>query len=359
MDDFDFVDNWLKAFPYPRGARYAGTGKRKKFDNWFESCTLVQLKELCKASQLQVSGTKAELVERLMNSEVVSTHGAATHARLKEGLEALLVVQSGNKYDLVLRHLYCEFKTGSVKRAATKMVMNDETGELTEILKKRKVVPSPKVIYNRMTKAMNAVAKKKKYQHPSYGTKDHVRDVYYTMKMLIEKHCIEEKVVESDPRRAEEMSRAVFRAFYDNWHVMRRLNYECYAFRNALDVYAGILKAAGPLMSTSEIEAVVDLFESIEACSKMGHGIHLRTEQDDRVKYFAASTNVPKISESSASSDEKKRVGIPKKGDNAIMQTILIAMPQYDKSVRPEKEGKLLDIERQRFAGSVITSFHG
>lgn len=77
----------------------------------------------------------------------------------------------------------------------------------------------------------------------------------------------------------------------------------------------------------------------------MGHDIHVRTDQDDRVRGS---------DRKQAGSDRKQYTEVRKKGENAILQTILITMPQYDPSTRPKKEGKLLDIERQIAEGSLI-----
>lgn len=47
--------------------------KKKKQANCFEKCTAAQLKQLCKAAQLPVSGAKAALVERLLAADVTQT----------------------------------------------------------------------------------------------------------------------------------------------------------------------------------------------------------------------------------------------------------------------------------------------
>jgi hypothetical protein len=40
--------------------------KKSKPDNWFETCTVDELKQLCKASLVRISGNKAAVVERLL-----------------------------------------------------------------------------------------------------------------------------------------------------------------------------------------------------------------------------------------------------------------------------------------------------
>lgn len=88
-----------------------------KEDNWFESCKVEQLKELCKASKLRVSGTKQQLCQRLMTSTPetdnddndgnetasASMYSGYKQYHLKEILKEKLLVQSGTKYEQILR----------------------------------------------------------------------------------------------------------------------------------------------------------------------------------------------------------------------------------------------------------------
>lgn len=56
-------------FGAPPKATKAKKSKKKKFDDWFESCNANQLKELCKAAKLPVSCTKPALVQCLMSNK--------------------------------------------------------------------------------------------------------------------------------------------------------------------------------------------------------------------------------------------------------------------------------------------------
>jgi hypothetical protein len=72
-------------------------------DSWFETCTVSQLKELCKASKLHVSGTKGDLRNRLTSNAVANDYGVASQKRLKAQCREKLLIQSGKKFDQVLR----------------------------------------------------------------------------------------------------------------------------------------------------------------------------------------------------------------------------------------------------------------
>jgi hypothetical protein len=78
-------------------------------------------------------------------------------------------VQSGNKYDLILR-LCLHEHGGEAKRAATETIVDDD-GKQVEVLKKRKTTVSPKMMYSRVKKKMNAGTGQKYQSH--WGSKSH------------------------------------------------------------------------------------------------------------------------------------------------------------------------------------------
>ncbi|KAL3910329.1 MAG: hypothetical protein SGARI_002176, partial [Bacillariaceae sp.] len=281
-----FADFGLTCYGQPivrgYGKKKSKKTKKKKLANWFEGLKVPQLKELCKAVMLPVSGTKAELVDLLLNCYPANDLSSYRVAGLKELLKEQMLIQSGTKYEMVLRLLHDKFGTGQAKRAATETKVDPSTGQEVQVLKKRKTTPSPKMIYTRVSKKMQAVTQKKYQTH--FGSKGHSPDVYNLMNDLIRDHCIKEKVVESDPRLAEEMARSVFQAFYDNWSVMERTGYDTDVFRQALDAYGVVLKAVRPLFSATEIEKVVSLLENIEA-SVSGYCLAKRFDTDASVYY--------------------------------------------------------------------------
>lgn len=105
--DFPFLSN-------SSGSRKTTESKKKKYNNWFESCNGTQLKELCRAAKLPVSGTKPQLVDRLMGHEFSQELGASSAGYLKQQCKEKLLVQSGNKYDFILRLLNYQCSTGKL-----------------------------------------------------------------------------------------------------------------------------------------------------------------------------------------------------------------------------------------------------
>ena len=336
------VDALFLSYVLGRGGKKKATKKTKKAkkNSWFETCTVAQLKDLCRACKLPVSGTKGDLCSRLVANDKALNYGEERQACLKSQCKERLLVQSGNKYDQVLRLLHNEYGTGTVKRAATEI--DDATGK--EVLKKRKTTPSAKMMYTRVGKKMRAVSQKK-YQ-TYYGSKDHAPDVYRMMRDFIKDHCIDGKIVNSDPMLALEMCTAVFEAFNDNWNAMERPGYECQTFREALDLFGDVLKVSRPLMDEGQIENVVGLLESIEACVR-GYCLHTRYESDPAVYYSTGRGKDDSFMKKYFPDEHNK---VPRRaGENAIMQTILVIMPDYDKSNREKKSGKLLDCEMKAF----------
>jgi hypothetical protein len=174
----------------------------------------------------------------------------------------------GSKYDLVLRILYDEYQTGTAKRAATEVVTDEATGETTQVLKKkRKTTATPQRLYERVCKKIEAV-QQKKYQS-NYGSKDHSVDVYMLMKTLIQEEVLDNKaIITNDPILALELAKAPFQALYDHWSTMERPGYGSYHFQYSLKSLDTVLVAIQPRLSTDQIEELVCLLESVEACVK-------------------------------------------------------------------------------------------
>jgi hypothetical protein len=161
--------------------------------------------------------------------------------------------------------------------------------------------------------------------------------VYNLMTDLIKEHIIDGKIADDDPILAVAMATAVFNAFNDNWKVMERPGYETVAFRKALDLYADVLKAARPSMNKENIERIVSLLESIEA-SVSGYCLHERSSWEKKLP------------------DDSRRDAPRLAGENAIVQTILIVMPDYDKSTREAKKGTILDRDLRAWSDWTLPS---
>ena len=146
-----------------------------------ERLTVDQNKQLCKAAKLRHVGKKDELIERLCEDDQTSDYACEVHhiglnvEQLKARCRQRNLQVSGSKFDLVLRILHCDNGTtpagATLKRAATDVVTSvDATGKVVEqqVPKKRKkAAPSAKKTYDRVQKKIEAVTQKKYQSHVS------------------------------------------------------------------------------------------------------------------------------------------------------------------------------------------------
>jgi hypothetical protein len=223
---------------------------------------------------------------------------------LKETCRQRLLQVTGSKYDLFIRILYDEYRTGTVKRAATIAVADEATGEITQVLKKkRKTAPTPPRLYEKVCKNIESV-QQKKYQS-NYGSKNHSSDVFgRLMGSLIHEEVLDNKEsMTNDPILAFELAKAPFQALYDLWSTMERPGYGSFEFGLSLEYLNKVMVEIQPHLSTEQIEELVCLLESVKACVS-GYCI-----------------------------DEA----------NVIEQVIRTVMPGYNKENRDRKDGKPLE----------------
>lgn len=285
-------------------------GKEIQVTEWLEKCTVSQLKELCRASKVPVSGTKPELCHRLLKDDFASEMALERKGYLQKLLKDKKLVQSGNKYDLILRLIYNEKGTGAVKRAATEIIVDDVTGKEMEVLKKRKVIPKPSTMYTRIEKKIKASSQKK--YNSNYGSKGHVKDVFDMIKNLLDEYCIQSKIISTDPMLAFEVSKAGFQALYDHWQHMIRPGYGQFESKRAFSKLEYILDAIRDTLSNEQVEDMVVVLENVDACCR-GYGVNESYELD-----------------SNNHIDYKKKY-------NTIEKVIRVIMPEYDREKRTNK----------------------
>ena len=319
--------------------------KKEKHVIWFETCSGAQLKALCKACKLPVSGTKKELAYRVFMSSPIGDYHHTSVANLKLKCREKLIIQSGNKYDLILRLAQHEFKTGDVKAAAP-------TKE------RKEVVITPQIAYSRIEKKIKAVTLKK-YQ----GSKRHAEVVFEMMRNLIEEHCFEGNqwigdgkfdVRTDDLVASVELCKAIFQSFYDHCHHMQRVGYGQQDFRESLNLFGQVLQVAKSQMSTQQVEEVVDVLESIQACLP-GYDLCIRSDYDACVHY---STGHGSTLDGRMGLKPTQYTIKRKAGEDAAVEAIRVVMPDYDATKRPEKKAKHLsrDIDPAFWRSMVITT---
>ena len=316
--------------PFGRRRRSNKSTKKtkKKKDNWFETLNVTQLKDLCKAGKLKISGTKPQLCQRLLENDYISRFGWCKQYTLKNELKEQMLVQSGTKYDQVLRLVKHEFGTGQAKRAATDTITDSETGVEKQVLKKRKINPKPETMYARIEKKIKSVSQKK-YQ-TNYGSKSHCPDVFEMLTKLMKEFCIESEKLETDPMLAFRVAKAGWSAIYDFWQLFERPGYG--DSQDSFDTLQIILLKVTNmgLLSKQDIEDMVVLLENLNACFD-GYGLNKGSP----------------LKEGFSISDRKsiyEKYDYSKERINIVEQTIRVIMPDYDKESRPT-EGKSKALE--------------
>ena len=254
--------------------------KKQTPNNWFETLTIPQIKELCKACKLKpLTGTKMELCQRLLDNSSTKSYGYNynTITNLKRTCKEKNLIQSGNKYDLVLRLIQNDHGTGQSKRTTTTTTTTtgeEQQDEVVITTKKRKInPPKPETMYKRMEKKMKSVSQKK-YQGP-YTCKQHCPDVFDLLSKLTEEYCMENGILETNPMLAFQIVKAGWSAIYDFWQVMERPGYGEWEARKAFEMLEKVLLQCMNVnvLSSNDIEAMVVVLENVNACLK-GYGLN-------------------------------------------------------------------------------------
>jgi hypothetical protein len=306
---------------YGMPIRRRGGPKKKKTKprkaSWFEECTAPQLKELCKACKLPVSGSKGDLVSRLQQNDFCShfggnkrsntsmrslINGTAHHGNvvsvddLKEMCRARLLTVSGTKFDLVLRICQHENGTGgdTLKRAATETVVDEESGVEKQVAKKRKPnKPSPSTFYTRVQKKIEACATQKKYQS-HWGSKGHAPDVCSLMEQLISS-CNE--YLESDSQLVCDCYYSIISSFVENFKSFQRPGY-CEDLESMADTIERNLLRVWERLSAESIERMADIMTDWKSIGDP-YGLLMDYDMDATVKALLAGPN-SKLSPSNA-----------------------------------------------------------
>jgi hypothetical protein len=130
------------------------TKKKKTANNWFEECTVDQLKQLCKAATLPVSGTKPQLVNRLLINDNTSQYVDESAAYLKDQCRKKGLKVGGKKIDFVLRLLQDQFsaQTG-IEPPRAQGTFDPETGKFQPKQRAKSMkLPDPTKLSERMQK---------------------------------------------------------------------------------------------------------------------------------------------------------------------------------------------------------------
>ena len=173
--------------------------KKVPKDSWFERLTNDELKSLCKSAKLRLSGTKPELVARLLENEGTARFGVESkparfplHEDYTPGIDGVTldglkseckdagISSTGTKFKLVERLVQHANGTGAPKRAANVMLNPDGSTAYDEngiaVVKKRK----PSTVRPDLVKVSDRIDRKNfvdKSKWSDYKYKAHASDV--------------------------------------------------------------------------------------------------------------------------------------------------------------------------------------
>ena len=211
------------------GGRSKKSKKKQKKENWFEELNAGQCKELCKAVKVKCSGTKKDIIERLLDQEFLVQYAINFKGymikidALKDECRERMLQVSGNKFDLVLRIVQHEHGTGgdTLKRAATSIVVDETSGIEKHVAKKRKPSkPSPSTMYTRIQKKIRSCSQKKYQSH--WGSKSHAPDVCSFVHSLLESL---DNYTKTDPKLVVDGCYAIVSSFVENFDDFDRPGY--------------------------------------------------------------------------------------------------------------------------------------
>ena len=211
------------------GGRSKKSKKKQKKENWFEELNAGQCKELCKAVKVKCSGTKKDIIERLLDQEFLVQYAINFKGymikidALKDECRKRMLQVSGNKFDLVLRIVQHEHGTGgdTLKRAATSIVVDETSGIEKHVAKKRKPSkPSPSTMYTRIQKKIRSCSQKKYQSH--WGSKSHAPDVCSFVQSLLESL---DNYTKTDPKLVVDGCYAIVSSFVENFDDFDRPGY--------------------------------------------------------------------------------------------------------------------------------------
>ena len=211
------------------GGRSKKSKKKQKKENWFEELNAGQCKELCKAVKVKCSGTKKDIIERLLDQEFLVQYAINFKGymvkidALKDECRKRMLQVSGNKFDLVLRIVQHEHGTGgdTLKRAATSIVVDETSGIEKHVAKKRKPSkPSPSTMYTRIQKKIRSCSQKKYQSH--WGSKSHAPDVCSFVHSLLESL---DNYTKTDPKLVVDGCYAIVSSFVENFDDFDRPGY--------------------------------------------------------------------------------------------------------------------------------------
>jgi len=321
------MDSLFHSLMMGGGRRRTGGGKKKakaKKNNWYERLNADEVKQIAKAANLKISGTKKELIERLLDHEPTNTYAweggsiGCTVDYVKGLCRERDLPVSGTKFQLVLRVVQHDHGTAPAPAGAAKRALKphnaatagDGNGDKPPPAKKpRKPAapkpPQPDKIYTAVQKKIEMVHQKKYQSH--WGSKTHSCDVYDKVESIMREHCEEKHWIEKDPKVALTVCRAALTSLTENFGTMQRPGYDdCGSLGMAASILEKAWGAAAPALSKDEKEEtaewVMDLHTTLDSYGHEAFGeIAQKLESDEEEEHEFGSEENEKLGDTKPS----------------------------------------------------------
>ncbi len=190
---------------------------------WYEELKLPQLKSLAKAAGIKVSGTKADIVHKLISDHRIKQVLDSSNPDLRVICTNNSLKTSGNKKDLVERILIHQRESAQALEAAvgdnggagTKRA-SDSSKSANKKTKTTSASPDQSnKVYNKVKKIIN---RGDKYMNNHWQSKQHAHDVYTVVKEILQKECNTKKA-QNDPSIAFNLAKSALKSLNDNFQV--------------------------------------------------------------------------------------------------------------------------------------------
>jgi len=247
--------------------------------SFYESLTMKDLKELCRAANLSPTGLKALLVQRLCNEPASSAYAYerrhpnhVTKKALGEMCRSRSIKKSGSRYELVLRLVQHDTNAvNKVTKAASLLSSNNNSNNNTKRgsynddndddggggggNKKKKPKPTrSQVVSNKIQRKIASGCTNKKY-NSHWGAKTHSEDVYELLDTILDQEISNRNnLINRKPKVALEIAKGAFTSLSSNFDGIISPGYDMSSHvPNAISTLGDVVMRVIPELSVDEV----------------------------------------------------------------------------------------------------------
>lgn len=246
--------------------------KRSKYsyvsEEWFDSLSKEELKQLCQAAKIKVSGNQRDLIKRLDGDERTKMYGVATRQKCVDMCRDRFLSVAGNKLCLAIRILTHDSGVAANTcpiKIVTLLAEKDErnTDPAVGTNEKATLPLSTHTLYEMVEKLVLSVKTIEKYSSTEKENATHAPDVYTLMQKLIHQECIEKGLLEHNPSQALESAEAVIMAFNDRFEHMEYPANGHEDFLALCESLNEVIEGVKTYLSLEQIEATMEWLEEL------------------------------------------------------------------------------------------------